>query len=501
MIRFCGDKVVDVGEQCDDGNMMGGDGCSSICTLEDGAEPSSSSSASASSESGSELPISSSGSEVLATEPEGDARGYWLQIQASSAASQAEVVIEQAKSAEKFLMTPAAEDYKQYFSREEGLQLEGVLKKVRSGRRLMPEERIQAAELSKKLETSKFTERNRYISLLKEFVSTPVSTTVVVEKNINAERLITPEIVTAISELQKTAKIISSTQLKLQVTQGLDRLKRRGIDIEREIGQESVQYFTPKSRPVQMFLTIKSMKEAAEKHSTKDFVLSLGILKNEVEAVRSALPVLALEYSVLATEIEPSLKAVDDVLATASQQDVDRIVGAVDQLLVVLEQKGVITKQDLLLAEIPSPHAAAAVQIAEQAGWQPEEGTSGDVSTLTALLSELAPTQYRQSFEQGGVEEQRLALLQYLATNERLQGLLTTLRGYGRTDMDSRYQILVRQIERVGTDGTRIGCEASMEAALRCSNDFLVSVEEEVRGRNVFVRVVGMLQDFFGINQ
>ena len=30
----CGDAVVDVGEECDDGNLIGGDGCSVTCTLE-----------------------------------------------------------------------------------------------------------------------------------------------------------------------------------------------------------------------------------------------------------------------------------------------------------------------------------------------------------------------------------------------------------------------------------------------------------------------------------
>lgn len=34
----CGDGVVDAGEQCDDGNLFGGDGCSASCTIELGAE-------------------------------------------------------------------------------------------------------------------------------------------------------------------------------------------------------------------------------------------------------------------------------------------------------------------------------------------------------------------------------------------------------------------------------------------------------------------------------
>ena len=31
-VEACGNSVVDAGEQCDDGNVVDGDGCSSTCT-------------------------------------------------------------------------------------------------------------------------------------------------------------------------------------------------------------------------------------------------------------------------------------------------------------------------------------------------------------------------------------------------------------------------------------------------------------------------------------
>jgi cysteine-rich repeat protein len=36
-VGSCGDKAIQLGEQCDDGNTKGGDGCSASCTFEDGA--------------------------------------------------------------------------------------------------------------------------------------------------------------------------------------------------------------------------------------------------------------------------------------------------------------------------------------------------------------------------------------------------------------------------------------------------------------------------------
>jgi cysteine-rich repeat protein len=35
---FCGDGILDAGEQCDDGNSVNGDGCSAMCTLEVGGD-------------------------------------------------------------------------------------------------------------------------------------------------------------------------------------------------------------------------------------------------------------------------------------------------------------------------------------------------------------------------------------------------------------------------------------------------------------------------------
>lgn len=33
---FCGNKIVEPGEECDDGNFIDGDGCSSVCRVECG---------------------------------------------------------------------------------------------------------------------------------------------------------------------------------------------------------------------------------------------------------------------------------------------------------------------------------------------------------------------------------------------------------------------------------------------------------------------------------
>jgi cysteine-rich repeat protein len=38
-VAVCGNRVKETGEQCDDGNVMAGDGCSPTCTIEAPASP------------------------------------------------------------------------------------------------------------------------------------------------------------------------------------------------------------------------------------------------------------------------------------------------------------------------------------------------------------------------------------------------------------------------------------------------------------------------------
>ena len=36
MVDLCGNGIFDSGEECEDGNQVNGDGCSTDCTIEDG---------------------------------------------------------------------------------------------------------------------------------------------------------------------------------------------------------------------------------------------------------------------------------------------------------------------------------------------------------------------------------------------------------------------------------------------------------------------------------
>jgi len=508
-LSFCGDGHADanLNEECDDGSDNGsaGDPCTSECKLVSQKEESSSSSA-ASSVAPLEQPETPQPvvPASAAPAPEGDGtKGYWLLNQPVTeqqpTSSQAQVTV-QAKAATQFLSAPAAEDYKQYFSREENLVLEGIVKKLASGRRLTKDERVQAGELSSKFQQSKFTERDRYISLLKDFVTTSVSSKVVAEQNLSPERLITPDIPTAILELSKTARILKPEELRRQVVAEVSLMKDYGMNIEPELTPDYQKKLEDKTKPVQVFMTLKAVKEAAEKHATTDLKGSLSELGRQAGVLRQAVPVLEREYGIKPAEIEPVIDALDKAIKNSGQVNVQRVVENVDRLLLILEQRKVVTKAELAMETIPAPHAAAAIELAQNAGWRPKITASVDVPELTVDLTAYAPEKYKPSFEQGTFVEQKSALINFLKTNDRLLQLLNTLRRSGRTDMDRRYQELINQIELVGSDGEPASeCSYSVNDALGCTDAFLKDLEAAARSRGTFTNFIGTLQDFFGI--
>jgi len=201
-----------------------------------------------------------------------------------------------------------------------------------------------------------------------------------------------------------------------------------------------------------------------------------------------------------ASDIEPLLKGIDDMVTEAGKDDVERIVNAVDRLLLILERRNIVTRAELVAGAIPSPHAAAVVEIARDAGWKTKLTASLDVPSLVTDLTQAAPDEYRWSFEQGTNDEQRAALLKYLGTDERLFSLLAMLQEEGRTDMDARYRELAQQVRSAGTGAdTETICDDSMVDALRCTHKFMKDVQDAARGRSTFSRFIGALQDLFGI--
>ncbi len=482
-IEFCGDSVVQEnrGEQCDDGNGISGDGCTGSCRNESGT-----------SHSAAPDPNGSSSSASTGT----DGRPPTTP---PTTPTLPPIIISQATQGLAFIQSPAGEDYKQYLTREEGLQLETILKKLSNGRRLTQTERVWAANLVAKLEEAKTAERTRYTDLLKQFIATPISTEVVEEKELKKTRLVDVQVPVAIDELKRAVDVIRRGQLKAQVTIDLSRMKRQGIDFAAKV-PANYEKGLDATRPIEVFATLKGLKEAAESFATSNVPVSLETIRAQVNALRDALPVFEQEYGISPDELESYFSTIDTVSRSVTRQDTDRVVAAVNRLLAFLDREKIFSTAEIASLELSASHAAAnASRLIKESG-RSDIATTTDVAAFVDGLSAAAPAEAKPAFERGTEIAQRVELLKFLQGDVRTADLRAILRKDGRTDFDERYSELREQIGRVGTgDDSDTACDDTMQDALRCAGDYLSDLQTAVRSRSFFTRLIGSLQDYFGI--
>ncbi len=477
-IEFCGDRVIQQtrGEQCDDGNGISGDGCTGSCKLE-GAHDAASSSSSAQEEQ----------SEPPPAVPQ--------QPQVPS------IVVSQAQQANQFLGTEAGEDYKNYLTREQIIELETIVNKLASGRRLTKQEREWAAELYAALQEARSAERTRYTDLLKQFISTPISSDVVEEKDLKKSNLVDVEVPIAINELKSAVEVIRRGDLQSAVGVDIARLKRQGIDLVKDAPSGYENYLTPGNRPISVFATLKALKEASEKYATTDVPASLTLVRNEAQALKQALPLFEQEYGLDPKDVAPLLTAIENVSKEATKQDTERVVSAINRFLLSLERNKAISKADIAMFELnPSHAAAAATRIAETVGLTDQVASIDNIVPFLDGLSAAAPVEAKDSFERGTIVQQREALLDFIAVDERIGELRAVLRSDGRTDFDTRYEELRADISRAGDIADTVTfCDDSVPEAIHCADEYFVDLQEAVRGRTFFTRLIGTLQDYFDI--
>lgn len=479
-IEFCGDRVIQQtrGEQCDDGNGISGDGCTGSCKLEGSHDAASSSAPAKQQEEAPPPPVPQQPQPQVPT-----------------------IVVSQAQQVNQFLGTEAGEDYKNYLTREQIIELETIVNKLANGRRLTKQEREWAVELYAALQEARSAERTRYTDLLKQFISTPISTDVVDEKDLKKSNLVDVEVPIAIDELKRAVEVIRRGDLQSAVGVDIARLKRQGIDLVKDAPSGYENYLKPGNRPISVFATLKALKEASEKYATTDVPASLTLVRTEAQALKQALPLFEQEYGLDPKDVEPLLTAIENVSKEATKQDTERVVSAINRFLMSLERNKAISKADIAIFEINPTHAAAAAtRIAEAAGLRDQVASIDNIVPFLDGLSASAPVEAKESFERGTVLQQRQALLDFIAVDERIGELRALLRKDGRTDFDTRYEELRADIARAGDIvDTVTFCDDSVPEAIRCADEYFVDLQDAVRGRSYFSRLIGTLQDYFDI--
>ncbi len=495
LIEFCGDGGVDAGrgETCDDGNGVSGDGCDASCRTE--------------------------GSDVHAKQKELD-----LVIEAplpevlhqsageqtvvvTSDASQTAVAAEsiaptpttplQATQAKKFLASPESDELRSHLTAEQDSQLGQILSALSSGEPLTPQERVWAGELRDAIAEAQAAERERYTNLLRAFI-TPISAQVMDEKHLDASRLVDVALPLAVTELQQAVEVIQRGELKQQVLSDSAKLKRLGIDIESAVPRDTLEKLDS-HHSIAVFEAIKDLKEAAEEHATTNLPASLGSIQSEAETLRQALPILEREYGLRHDEADKLLADITSIATQTNAQSTDRLVNSVHRFLGFLERKNVLTSADLASGAETLHPAADVTRIAAEAGDDPP---TVDIRSFVDGMAAKAPDAYKAAFVSGTLAEQRSALLQLLTENDRVSALLEELNNAGRTEIDARFAALKKDIANAGegTDTDSL-CDDSIQRALECTTQFLKDLEEAGRSKNALSQIIGSLQDYFGIGQ
>lgn len=468
-IEFCGDSVVQNRrhEECDDGNGLAGDGCTAVCLIET-------------------LNIAIAESNPSTPPKTSNVSSFNLQVQAAL----------------KFLASPEAIPYIQYLSAEQLVDLKTILKKIGAGQRLSAQERSDIDTLIALLRKAMEEERLRYLALLREFISTDISSDEVENSNLQNDILLSDEIPTVIKELQKRVDVMSRTELKNAVIKILSVLKGHGVDILEAHPLDLDAAFGNDKSWIDIFIVVKKLKEASELFATKDVAASYGIIQTEVRKLKSALPIWQREYNVDPLEIEPLLGDIEALADDQSREGIERMIVAIERLVDVLEQKKIVSRRTLAQSDEHGMHAAATLsRLIEDTGWLGQnDGEALDMEATLRELSKGAPLEAVSAFAHGTETEQGKAIIQFLEQEPRVQILRDMLRADGITTFDTRFTVLRETITRVGTENhADTTCDDTMTDALRCTNEYLSDLQTGARQRSFYSRLIGTLQDYFHI--
>ncbi|MDD5055506.1 MAG: DUF4215 domain-containing protein [Candidatus Peribacteraceae bacterium] len=509
MILFCGDGVVDAGngEECDDGNNVGGDGCSASCESENvhsaAAEQASSSMSDASSV---ESTSSASSLSLPSPLPPAASSSSAVPVRRTLPAPPPPAPVQpalppvqvQAVPVLQFLASPEGVALQESLSVEERQALLSLIEKLTKGERISPEERVLVATLSQKLEQIKVAERNTYIDLLREFISTDISSEVVSEENMKKDRLTGSEVRTVIAELAAKATVIPAADIPVTVAREVTGLETLGITVQ-GLPSDYDKRLTEERSPLEVFSVVKSVKDATERLATTDLPASLENIRRQAGLLQEALPDLEREYNLRSSDLKPLLATIVTLAGSAQPQDREKLVDTATELMKTLSDADVISRGDIGSTVQPLHAAASAEKLAQKFAPAGSVTTRQDAVAFVRSLARQAPDEYRTAFESGTEADQQQSLLSLLEENGRTATVLASLRRDGRTDFDERVLTLTADIRNIDNgEKTATECDDSVSDALTCIHALLADLEAAARSKSAVTRFVGTLQDYFG---
>jgi cysteine-rich repeat protein len=340
-IEFCGDATVQnkLGESCDDGNNTNGDGCTSTCKIEPSKVGIKSSAATSIS------PIDVIDTPPTVPPPPPPPPAIEPPPPPHPAPPPPPPPAVSSNTLPRFTESAGGRAYTKNLSAEQSALLTSLVKKITSGRPLTSKERVQAAELLKALDEARLEQQRLYADLLRKFLATPISSDVVRDQNLEVNHLVGVEIPVALEELKKT-KAIPQADVRQQALAHITLLKREGIDLTAQIPAEAIATFGKESRPLDVFAALRILKEQTEVYATTDLQASLRTIQTQVTIIRQYLPSIAHDHNVDPEVFNDIVQKLEGVIATTNKTDSTRLVNAIDRFVTELQREGVISAAD-----------------------------------------------------------------------------------------------------------------------------------------------------------
>jgi cysteine-rich repeat protein len=528
--EVCGNGVTDLGEQCDDGNEAGGDGCGSLCTIEfcgdqivqspetcdDGNNVNGDGCSSTCRE---EAPNflnadlipdegASSSGDAAATPP--------AQIPAAPPAPQVPLSVLQAAAraatANTFLRTLEGNGYINYLDADNQEMLREILRAIRDRRPLTDEQREFADRFAGDMGLAKFAERDRYNDMLVSLISTTISEGVLSEAAIDQARLTgDPAVIT--EELRKIAEPLTTVELRENAVGLMSGLQRQGVSIDGLNADDVAALIADDKRPVEVFEALVRVKLEVERQATPDVAASYAAVLANVENMEAVLAVLEREYDIDREEVQARINELKEVLADAGPQDARAVVEAINRLNVSIQRERKIDSRtlDSLDEETTTAYVNRFAQTVQQSpslaasltGGETELQTAqpGDMLRVTETLARQAPIAYRATFAGDDTEEQKDALKRYLREQPEILRLRIILQDEGNAEIAGRELDLIEAIDRIGEiDVPGDPCDDSVLAAVDCVRGHINWLEWAARNRGWLPQVGGYMEDLGAVD-
>ncbi len=496
-LTFCGDNIVQeqAGEQCDDGDRTSGDGCSSICKLEnqpvidpETGEPVTP-----------DTPVDSP-----APTPAPAPAPVAAPVRQSPAQSTAiSTLRREAGIVTDFLFTSAGEVYTAGLSDEQNETLALILDLLRQGKPLTPELQQQAGIIAAAFIVAKADEHDKYSNAIRGFFLSDSGQQMLGSLGIDPAIAGTDTGLAEIEKILAARPAVSSEEKLDQVDDVLKRLDRQSVDLNSALtARFQTIYANENATPVQQLKALSALREDLERQA-QDPAKAMPELHGEIGRLRDSIPQIEKEFGAeTAQQVNRLLIDLEALAKEGKPADAPRAAASLNRIAVILEQKGV-ARAEIEVADTEYLHAAATVEVAAAAAGLevPADAESQDPLARVQSLAAQAPAAYAYAFANGRQNDQVQALLRYLDNNTRILELRDIVRQTGNNAMDVQFEQLRREITQIGMNDARSECSYSIEAATDCVQTYVTALEQAARNRSALSKAAAALREYFGIEQ